>query len=681
MKTTCYTLIALLYTATLFAQTTPPPRLGLTLGGGGAKGLAHVGVLQVLEANGIFPDYVTGTSMGSIVGGLYSIGYTPQELEDFALGLDWNVYFSDVYARHYLPIQERDRADRYQLSFALENGKLTLPKGLLKGTKIATLLSATTAPVHCCSNYDDFYRPFRCVAADLATGEGYVFSNGPLMKGLRASMSIPSAFEPVTYDEHLLADGMLARNLPVEDAFEMGADIVLAVDVGSPLLAQEEINSVVKIMEQTSSYCMAASTAHQRSIASFLIDPDLTGYSSLSYGDADSIIQRGVRAAEAALPALQFYLDSVGWQAQPIPERPRLQRDSFYVERIVYYGPDSTTQRTLRQLTRIPTPSILTLAELDERISLLYASGFFATIDFLFLPTDRAGIYELHLSAESRPDRFLRGSINYDTDLGIGLLLNYTSRNRPFHGGLFQVDARVSEFPGLWLDYARSTRTAASIGLNVYTNGQIIPGLTFDNNRVADRYTFHNYQVGAAIQLGLGRDWYVRTGIEGEHFSQNPRYLTLSEVDARAQHWQLFGQIRRDTYDRTYFPREGSLWKIWGNYNLAGRYEAQGEPTFTRSTNGLLTIGGKLRKVFRLHRNWWFDGELNGGYVNERNPLFLQQFYVGRDVMSSDRFFEFYGLRLTQVAASEFATILFQLRTEVGENNFVSLGYNYGRVS
>ncbi|MCB0631537.1 MAG: patatin-like phospholipase family protein, partial [Lewinella sp.] len=153
---------AVLLVCSLKGQTSPP-KLGLALSGGGAKGLAHIGVLKVLEENGIYPDLVTGTSMGSIVGGLYSIGYSPDELNEFAVNLNWDDYFNDSYPRAFLPVEEKVRADRYQLTFAIENGKLKIPRGLIQGKKIQTLLAGLTVPAHGLPDFDTFCLPFRCV--------------------------------------------------------------------------------------------------------------------------------------------------------------------------------------------------------------------------------------------------------------------------------------------------------------------------------------------------------------------------------------------------------------------------------------------------------------------------------------------------------------------------------------
>ena len=170
------------------------PKLGLTLSGGGAKGLAHIGVLKVLEEEGIEPDFITGTSMGSIIGGLYAIGYTASDLEEKTKSIPWDDYFNDDVTRNLKPIEDKETAERYQFSFQFEDGKIQLPKGFIKGVKLQMLLSELTLPAHHIENFDDFFIPFRCVSTNLVTGEGHVFDKGFLPEAMRASAGIPTVF-------------------------------------------------------------------------------------------------------------------------------------------------------------------------------------------------------------------------------------------------------------------------------------------------------------------------------------------------------------------------------------------------------------------------------------------------------------------------------------------------------
>lgn len=662
----------------LSAQDASSPKLGLTLSGGGAKGLAHIGVLRVLEKNGIFPDYVSGTSMGSIVGGLYSIGYTPEQLKALATSLDWTSYFNDSYARNYLPIDERSKADRYQLSFALEDGKLKIPRGLIGGKKILTLLTGLTTCVHHQESFDEFYRPFRCVATDLETGEAYVFSEGPLRKGIRASMSIPSAFDPLQYDDRLLVDGLLARNLPVEDVKAMGAEVVIAVDVGDPLYARDELNSVLRVLEQTSSYVMVESTEKQQRLADWIIDPDLSDYSTLSYDATDALILQGERAAREALPALQAYLDSIGWQAQPIPDRPKCKRDSFYITAVAYLAADTSTNKTLRQLLGWQLPRIVTVQDLEEMTGVLYSSGFFSLVDYELRPQARGEGYLLALDAEPTPNIYVRGSLNYDIDFNAAILVNVSVRNQLGSGSLLSGDLRISEYPGFWLDYSINTRTNPSFGIHLYTSGQIIPGLVFAQQELADEFTFHHYNLGLDLQTSISRQWHFRIGVGGEHFSENPRFFSLTELDARSQRWMTYAQLIRDTYDRTYFPEDGSLSQVWFEYNLSGKLEEAAPEGDNFKTDGNWTIGGKVHKAFQLGKGFWLDASAGAGHTQIAQPHFLQQFYLGREIPANNRFYEVYGFRLSELPVTTFGYGRLQLRAEIGQDNYLGLGYNRG---
>ena len=168
-----------LFSITIYSQTSPKPeKLGLVLSGGGAKGLAHIGVLKVLEEEGIEPQFITGTSMGSIIGGLYAIGYTAADLEKVAHDIPWLEYFDDEVSRNAQPIEAKEASERYQFSFPVVGGKIQFPKGFIQGAKMSMLLSQLTLPVHQVENFDDFFIPFRCVATDLVTGNGYIFDKG-----------------------------------------------------------------------------------------------------------------------------------------------------------------------------------------------------------------------------------------------------------------------------------------------------------------------------------------------------------------------------------------------------------------------------------------------------------------------------------------------------------------------
>lgn len=651
------------------------PKLGFALSGGGAKGLAHIGVLKVLEENGIYPDLVTGTSMGSIVGGLYAIGYSPEELSEFATGLAWNDYFNDTYPRAFLPVEEKARADRYQLTFAVEKGKLKLPRGLIQGKKIQTLLAGLTASAHGKTDFDNFCLPFRCVATNLETGEAVVFSSGPLRRAIRASMSIPSAFEPVEYEDRLLVDGLVVRNLPVQDAFDLGADFVLGVDVGSPLYERDDITSVLTVLDQTSSFGSAASTREQRELADYLIMPDLEGFSTLSYDQADSLIKRGEEAAQKALPGLLATLDSLGVEL-PMPawRCEKQQRDSFLITEVAFKGDEAVTRRTLDQLFHAHLPKLFTIDQLSDEISRLYASSFFKLVDYELQPVSDG--YRLVLSASAAPAWYFRTSINYDTDFKAGLLLNLTGRNLGLRGAILSADVRVSENPALLLDYLVYTRSSPSIGLKWHGGINFFPGKKYENWHLVDEFSFHHFNTRLSFISGVSRTWTMEAGLYAERLSQNLKFFSQQNDESYSEQVGMFLKLSRDTYNRTYFPTDGSLTTLRAQWTFGGKVAEMNESTQRVPLADNLIITARLHKVFPLGKNWWISWINGAGAVNYRQRTFLNQLYLGREVPGEELFFDIMGLRFMEMPVTAFVSSALQLRTRLTRSSFLGLTYN-----
>ena len=224
------------------------PKIGLVLSGGGAKGLAHIGILKSLEEAGITPDYITGTSMGSIMGGLYAIGYSADEIKQIVLEADWDQLLSNKSSLDEVVFEEKDYYNRYINELNFSGFKLELPKGLIEGQKLSNLLSKLTRPVHNIEDFSQLPIPYACVAVDIETGLSVVLNKGSLARSMRASMAIPSVFTPVEIDDKLLVDGGIVRNFPVEENLEMGADYIIGVFVGNQPLKKEEIKLHVRLL-------------------------------------------------------------------------------------------------------------------------------------------------------------------------------------------------------------------------------------------------------------------------------------------------------------------------------------------------------------------------------------------------------------------------------------------------
>ena len=288
----------------LFAAEAGKPKVGLVLSGGAARGLAHVGVLKALEEQGIHIDAIAGTSMGAVIGGLYASGYKIDELEKLALSIDWKEALSDAPEREDVPFRrkqdDRDFLVKQKLSFR-DDGSLGLPLGVIQGQNLALLLESLLAHSSDIRDFDKLPIPFRAVATDIVNGEKVVFRKGHLPQVIRASMSIPAVFAPVEINGQLLVDGGMVDNIPVDVAREMGVDIVIVVDIGTPLRGRKELNTVFDILNQSITLMTRSNSEVQ--LASLkpddiLIQPVLASYGTTDFGRSADIINAGYRATQ-----------------------------------------------------------------------------------------------------------------------------------------------------------------------------------------------------------------------------------------------------------------------------------------------------------------------------------------------------------------------------------------------
>lgn len=301
--------------APLSAQTPealPRPKIGLALGGGGARGTAHIGVIRALEEMHIPIDYVAGTSMGSIIGGLYSCGYTPDQMEKLIGSIKWDTLFQDAPERKDQSFRQKEDDFEHLMPFEFglnfKKGGLLLPPGLIAGSKLGFVLETATVPCSSVSNFDQLRIPFRAVATDIQTGRPYVMGKGDLARVIRASMAIPAIFTPVEIDGHLLVDGGESENLPVQTVKAMGADIVIAVNVGSSgaEIAAKPTN-VGGMIGRLIDLPLQQNTMASAKLATVVITPNLAGYTSADFGKGLKMIPLGYQAAEAEKTKLEAY--------------------------------------------------------------------------------------------------------------------------------------------------------------------------------------------------------------------------------------------------------------------------------------------------------------------------------------------------------------------------------------
>jgi NTE family protein len=440
------------------AQQTPEPnqqqqrpKIGLVLSGGGAKGVAHIGVLKAMEEAGLTPDYITGTSMGSIMGGLYSIGYSADEMAEIVYNIDWDRVLTNKIPLDKVTIEEKDYYGRYLLDFSLKNKKLQFPSGVIDGQALIELFSEKTRPVHDITDFNKFPIPFACVATNIVTGEPVVLNKGSLATAMRASMAIPTVFTPVKIDGNLLVDGGLVRNMPVDEVLAMGADIVIGVFVSSDLNSEKELTSLVSILSQSAFITSAFDTREQLKKCNILIEPNLEGFSTGSFHESPAILERGMEAGKAYYEIFKNLADSIK-QIGPLHKvvKPAIQ-ESYVFDQIEIVGNKVITNDFITGKMKFKPGKELSIKELNKRIEMTYGTQYFDRITYEI--HGEPGHRTLKLNVVERPNIQFRFSYYYDSENKGGIIANATFRNVVLNSSRLIFEANLSAQPKIFIDY------------------------------------------------------------------------------------------------------------------------------------------------------------------------------------------------------------------------------------
>lgn len=367
-------------------------KVGLTLSGGGALGLAHIGVIEVLDSLGIKADYVAGTSMGGIIGGLYSIGYTGKELRELALSIDWPKIFEDKIPRNRLPYFLKRNEGRYQLEFGIENFKPVTKGGLITGQNIYMTLARLTFPYEYVENFDELPIPFRCVSVDIISGNEVIHKRGSLAKAIRATMAIPTVFSPVVWGDSILIDGGLVNNFPADVAKEMGSDFVIGVFVYVPMKDSEEIRTTFDILTQSYAISRNYNMRKNSKLADILIEVPLSGYGAFDFEKEkiNNIINLGKKTAYANLPALLKLGSSYTVS----------DSNEFIVDDIEIIGKTIVFFEKVKDLFDISPGDVVTKNEIKLKVSKLKNSGLYRDVSYSIVPLG-TGTVKINLFVES----------------------------------------------------------------------------------------------------------------------------------------------------------------------------------------------------------------------------------------------------------------------------------------
>lgn len=454
------------------------PKIGLVLSGGGAKGLAHIGAIRVLEEAGIVPDYISGTSMGSIVGGLYAIGYSAQDLSKLNASVNWSVLLSDNIPLRNIALDEKHDYNRYLIELPIRRKKVSLPSGVLEGQNLSLLLSGLTWRTAGIDSFDHFPYPFRCVGTDIINGEIIEFKSGDLAFAMRASMAIPSVFTPVVLDSNtVIVDGGVIRNFPVDEVLNMGADIVIGVYTGfKENVTAEDLNSLDKILSRSTATYGIYDSREQAEKVDILITPELSDFSSADFNKSIDIEKAGEAAARAYFPRLKALADSLKSLDIPAKPNPLPERDSIFITRVRVNELKYHDQSLAYGKLNVGQNNYLTRDELQAGIERLFGTLYFDKLTYTFEPDGKGFI--LRMNAKEKSPSSLRTSVHYDNFYGAGLVINYIQSNFLISGARLTASVDISEYPQARLYYRKHAgkRMNTLVGFETYFESNLIPG-------------------------------------------------------------------------------------------------------------------------------------------------------------------------------------------------------------
>jgi NTE family protein len=547
------------------------PRVGLVLSGGGARGAAHVGVIRVLEELRIPVDFVAGTSMGAVVGGLYASGIGSEELEDLLADLPWDTLFADKTRRRDMSFRRKqdDRDFVSSFHFGFKDGRIRLPTGLIQGQKLELVLGLLTVPVGTVRDFDDLMIPFRAVATDIVTGQPVVLDHGVLATAIRASMAIPAAFSPVVIDDRLLVDGGTAMNLPVEVARDMGADVIIAVDISTPLRTEDQLDTALAVSGQTVTIQIQQNTADQVALLDendFLIRPDMGRVATLSFDRVVEATQVGEEAAWAIADYLgRLSVDEEAWRRHRAglvpPDRSPPVIDSVRID-----NDSGVSDDVIRSRMKVRAGEPLDLEKLALDIDILYGIDIFDRVNFRIDALPRGGRELVIVARERRTGRTrVRFGVELETDFETTGLFNIgvqVTRMPMNHlAAEWRTELRVGESPGF--------RTEFWQPLDDETRWFMAPEFEFETDNIGifddDGEQFAEYRawnLGAGLGFGrqLGQWGEIRAGMRYDKARARPIIGPTSIFpDASREQGQVFVRGGMDTLDNARFPRQGTV--------------------------------------------------------------------------------------------------------------------------
>lgn len=668
------------------AQSTRP-RIGLTLSGGGAKGLSHIGILKAIDSAGLKVDVVTGTSMGSIIGSLYAAGYSGNQIEDIARNIDWSSMFSNRPPLELINMNEKREYANYAVEIPFENGKAKLFSGFIEGEEIWLRFGELFYPVYPIKDFSKLPIPFACVATDAASGKPVILTEGEIVKAIRASMAIPSVFSAIPYKNTLLIDGGVVRNFPVRDAKAMGADYVIGVNLSQGLLPADKLLSPVDMLYQIGFYKDAEDFAREAKACNLLIEPDLKDFSAASFGSSDSIMMIGNLTGKLFYPRFKKLADSLrALYPDAVPKNDRLPRaekvilDGFKIEGLKY-----SNEKDFEGKLGLQAGRAYNAKDFSNAVRRAFSSDNFRRIAFFVEPRE-PGHAVLRCEVVEIPRTFLKVGLHFHSYSNVALITTLSTRNLLFNRSKTFLKVNWSPNPRALLRHDQAFGKAQRWGsmFSAYTDKFRFP-IYSDFNQAYEYKSQYSYLDLRFYKL-IGTTTLLGFGVSKEWVKLYPEVTPDEQFIGDIDFWNGYFFYQRNSLDLKSFPRNGSFIDL-----QAGVVFSQRTNFLFTSSNGSFSSDSlhlpfhpyqqlkiKAGKYIPLGRRWTLITQLNSGMNFNYKDTYFNFYSVGgiNDFIRNQ--IPFAGITENQVMTSSIAAVQAGLQYEPITNLVATFRANIG---
>ena len=666
----------LIFTQISLGQENQRPKVGLVLSGGGAKGLAHIGVLKVIDSLGIKVDYIAGTSMGAIVGGLYASGYNAEQLDSIFSKIDVDALLQDYTPRESKSFYEKRNDEIYALTLPFNKFKLGLPSGLSKGLYNFNLISSLTQQVSHIRDFDELPIPFLCIATDAETGEKVVLDSGVLAQNMIASGALPTLYSPVEMNGRLLIDGGVVDNYPIEELKARGLDIIIGVDVQDGLKTREELKGVTSVLAQINNFSMIEKMEGKQKATDIYIKPDIKGYTVVAFEKGKEIIAKGKEKALEFIKELAPYGNSNSKKDNKI-----VFQDSIYIKDIVFNNLDNYTRAYIVGKLKFKRNTKISNAQLQKGILNLNATQNFSAINYSFEKMQDGDKLILQLK-ENENNTFLKFGLHYDNLFKSGILLNYTKKRLIAKNDVASLDVILGDNIRYNFDYYIDNGFYWSFGFNSRLTtfnrnitSNIADDVVFNTTANAINVDFFDLSNQAYLQTIFAQKFSLGGGLEFKVLKLESETLENTDpVFDSSDYLSVFGFVKYDSFDKKYFPRTG-----W-NFNSEIRsyvYSSDYKNNFERFSVAKADFG-VAQTVFK---NITLKFQTEGGFaVGERSISYFDFILGGYGFQQVNNIKPFFGYDFLSIAGDSYVKLLLTADYEIFKKHHLNFSANFANI-